>query len=477
MPSKRVLLLIVSVFALLGLVSACNSGSSAPAATGGEVQKVVETVVVKETVIVEKAAEEQIPEGATVIDFWHAFGGGRQALIQRMVDDYNYTHPGVYVKVENKGSYRDTLNAAILAAQQGNAPHVVQIFEIGSQLALDSGIFMPIEDAVVGSEFQPDDYIPAVANYYKINGKFNSLPWNSSNPILYYNKDIFRAAGLDPEKPPQTFEEMLDVCDTIVSSGAAKNCISWPLHGWFFEQWMANMGAELANNGNGRDARATEVYLDSDAAKTIVSWWKEMYDKGYYAYSGKLEDWDGADAIFVSGQAAMEITSTSDVVNRQNDAAENGFELGTSYLPYPASSERQGVVVGGASIWLTKDHPDNELQAAKDFMIWFTNTENAVRWHKATGYFPVRKSAVDVLKVENWFERNPAYRAAFDQLLETKETKATQGALIGAFPEVRTIIEQAVEKVLAGEATVDEALSAAKKDADKAIQDYNKSVE
>ncbi len=477
MPSKRVLLLIVSVFALLGLVSACNSGSSAPAATGGEVQKVVETVVVKETVIVEKAPEEKIPEGATVIDFWHAFGGGRKLLIERMVADYNYTHPGVYVRVENKGSYRDTLNAAILAAQQGNAPHVVQIFEIGSQLALDSGIFMPIQDVVKGPEFQPDDYIPAVANYYKINGKFNSLPWNSSNPILYYNKDIFRAAGLDPEKPPQTFEEMLDVCNTIVSSGAAKNCISWPLHGWFFEQWMANMGAELANNGNGRDARATEVYLDGDAAKTIVSWWKEMYDKGYYAYSGKLEDWDGADAIFVSGQAAMEITSTSDVVNRQRDAAENGFELGTSYLPYPASSERQGVVVGGASIWLTKDHPDNELQAAKDFMIWFTNTENAVRWHKATGYFPVRKSAVDVLEVENWFERNPAYRAAFDQLLQTKETKATQGALIGAFPEVRTIIEQAIEKVLAGEATVDEALSAAKKDADKAIQDYNKSVE
>lgn len=474
MPSKRILLVIVSVFALLGLVSACSGETAAPADDGA---KVVETVIVKETVIVEKSAEEQIPEGATVIDFWHAFGGGRKLLIERMVADYNYTHPGVYVRVENKGSYRDTLNAAILAAQQGNAPHVVQIFEIGSQLALDSGIFMPIEDVVQGPEFQPDDYIPAVANYYKINGKFNSLPWNSSNPILYYNKDIFRKAGLDPEKPPQTFEEMLSACDTIVSSGAAKNCISWPLHGWFFEQWMANMGAELANNGNGRDARATEVYLDSDAAKTILNWWKEMYDKGYYAYSGKLEDWDGADAIFVSGQAAMEITSTSDVVNRQNDAAENGFELGTSYLPYPASSERQGVIVGGASIWLTKDHPDNELQAAKDFMIWFTNTENAIRWHKATGYFPVRKSAVDVLEVENWFELNPAYKAAFDQLLETKETKATQGALIGAFPEVRTIIEQAVEKVLAGEATVDEALAAAQKDANKAVQDYNKSVE
>jgi sn-glycerol 3-phosphate transport system substrate-binding protein len=394
-----------------------------------------------------------------------------------MVEDFNYTHPGIFVRVENKGSYRDTLNAAILGAQQGDPPHLVQIFEIGSQLAIDSGIFVPIEDYVEGAEWQPDDYIEGVANYYNIGGKFNSMPWNSSNPILYYNKDIFRAAGLDPEQPPETFEEMLEVCEQIVSSGAAKNCITWPLHTWFFEQWMANMGAELADNGNGREARATEVLLTSDAAKTIVNWWKEMADKGYYAYSGKLEDWDGSDAIFVSGQAAMEITSTSDVVQRQNDAKANGFELGTSYLPYPASSERQGVVVGGASIWLTGGHPEEEMQAAKDFVLWFTNTENAIRWHKATGYFPIRKSAVDVLEIENWFELNPAYTAAFDQLLSTQPTRATQGALIGAFPEVRTIVEQAVEKVLAGQATVDEALEAAKVEADRAVEDYNKSVE
>lgn len=474
MKTQKWLALVTLIALLLPLVATC---APTPEPSEGEVVEVEVTRIVEVTAPAEAAPAEEIPEGATVIDFWHAFGGGRQLLIERMVADYNYTHPGTHVRVEFKGSYRDTLNAAILAAQQGNAPHLVQIFEIGSQLGIDSGIFVPIEDYVIGPEFQPDDYIEGVANYYKIGDKFNSMPWNSSNPILYYNKDMFRAAGLDPEQPPETFEEMLAACEAIVSSGTAKNCISWPLHAWFFEQWMANMGAELANNGNGRDARATEVYLTSDAAKTIVNWWKEMSDKGYYAYSGKLEDWDGSDAIFVSGQAAMEITSTSDVVQRQNDAVANGFELGTSYLPYPEDSERQGVVVGGASIWMTGDHPDEEMQAAKDFVIWFTNTENAIRWHKATGYFPIRKSAVDVLEVENWFELNPAYTKAFDQLLETKPSRATQGALIGAFPELRTIIEQAVEKVLAGTATVDEALEAAKVEGDKAIEDYNKSVE
>ncbi|HDL85740.1 MAG TPA: ABC transporter substrate-binding protein [Candidatus Acetothermia bacterium] len=418
------------------------------------------------------------------ITFWHAFGGARQQWVARRVADFNYTHPGIQVSVQFKGSYRDTLNAAILAAQQGDAPNVVQIFEIGTQLALDSGIFMPIQDLVIGPEFQPDDYISALTDYYKINGKFNSIPWNSSNPVLFYNKDIFRKAGLDPNKPPRTFEEMLADSKQIVESGAAKNAITWPLHSWFFEQWMANMGENLVNNGNGRDARATESLLTGDGAKTILTWWKEMADKGYWTYSGRVEDWDGSDAIFISGQAAMEITSTSDVTQRQNDAAANGFELGTSYLPYPAITVGgrkltgpEGVIVGGASLWITKDHPTAQLQAAKTFVLWFTNTENSIAWHKATGYFPIHKSAIDVLKVQNWFVLNPAYKAAFDQLLNTKPSRATQGALIGDFPQVRTIIEQAIEKVIAGKATVDAALTEAKALADKAIQEYNQSVE
>jgi len=128
-------------------------------------------------------------------------------------------------------------------------------------------------------------------------------------------------------------------------------------------------------------------------------------------------------------------------------------------------------------MWLADGNPPEEMQAAADFITWFTNTENAIRWHKATGYFPIRKSSVEVLKGENWFEQNPAYTAAFEQLLNTKPVRATQGAVIGAFPEVRTIIEQAVEKVLAGQASVDDALAEAKTQADKAIEEYNKSVE
>lgn len=410
------------------------------------------------------------------VTFWHAFGGGRTAFIQRAVEDFNYTHPGIEVKVEYKGSYRDTLNAAILAAKQGNAPHIVQIFEVGSQLALDSGIFVPIENYVPADlKFQLDDYIKPVANYYRIGGKFNSIPWNSSNPILYYNKDIFRKAGLDPENPPKTFNEVAQACQKIIATKAAPKCITWPLHSWFVEQWIAEQGALLANNENGRAARATDVYIDSEAMKRIMKWWKGLYDKGYYTYTGKPEDWDGANQLFVSKQAAMEITSTSDVTFMQNAAFENGFELGTGFLPVPDGVERNGTVVGGASLWLTKGHPQKEQEAALTFLLWFTNTENMVRWHKGTGYFPVLNTSVKVLEWQNWFKRNPAYRAAFDQLLQSKANRATQGALIGPFPEIRTIIENMVQEVFQGK-DIAKALAEADAKADQALARYNASV-
>ncbi len=410
------------------------------------------------------------------ITFWHAFGGGRTAFIQRMVDDFNYTHPGIEVKAEYKGSYRDTLNAAILAARQGNPPHIVQIFEVGSQLALDSGIFVPIEDFVPADlKFQLADYIKPVANYYRIKGKFNSIPWNSSNPILYYNKTIFKKAGLDPENPPKTFGEVMKACEKIAATKAAPKCITWPLHSWFVEQWVAEQGALLANNENGRAARATDVFIDSEAMKRIMKWWKAMYDKGYYAYTGKPEDWDGSNQIFVSQQAAMEITSTSDVTFMQNAAFENGFELGTGFLPIPDGVERNGTVVGGASLWLTKAHPKKEQEAALTFLLWFTNTENMVRWHKGTGYFPVLNTSVKVLDWQHWFTRNPAYKAAFDQLLASKANRATQGALIGPFPEIRTIIENAVQAIFQGK-PIDQVLKEADAQADKALREYNASV-
>jgi sn-glycerol 3-phosphate transport system substrate-binding protein len=420
-----------------------------------------------------------IAAAQTNIQFWYAFSDEkRSGWIQERITEFNkmladegkaYTITG-----ERKGDYPETQQAAILAARQGNPPHLVQLYEIGSQIALDSGIFMPVGEL---GEFDTSDYIAPVLNYYTIGGQVNSVPFNSSSPLVYVNKTLMDKAGI--MKAPETYGEMMAACDTAQAAGVLTEdvkCFGMSLNGWFFEQWMAEQGAPLVNNDNGRTARATETYLNSDAAKNIVNFMKDMNDKGYYTYTGKLEDWDGSEAAFTDGKVIFHIDSTSEVTYLSETLPTNGYELLTSKLPIADDAERNGVVIGGASVWFVKDHPQEELEVARDFILYMTNPENMVSWHKTTGYYPVRNSSVETLKSENWFTDHPAFSAAFDQLLATTPNTATAGALMGTFQDTRTIVEEAIQKVLNG-AEVDATLDEAKKLADAKLAEYNANFE
>ncbi len=410
-------------------------------------------------------------QAQTQLTFWHAFTDEpRSNWIADRAAEWSQQNPDFVMNVESKGSYPETLQAAILGARQGDTPNIVQVYEIGSQLALDANIFTPVGD--VEGDFDFSDYIEPVLNYYTIGGQVNSIPFNSSSPILYTNKTLMRQAGLDPEKPPQTYGEMMDACKTIAASDVSAKCFGVSLNGWFFEQWMAEQGADLLNEGNGRDGRATEVNYESDAFKNIANFFKQMNDAGYYTYTGKLEDWDGSDAIFTNQQAVFHITSTADLGNITAAAKESGFELGAGLLPIADDAERNGVVIGGASLWLVKDKPAEEQSAALDFVLYMTNTKNMVSWHKLTGYYPVRNSSVEALKKEGWFDEDPNYSVAFDQLLNTKVNQATAGALSGNMQEVRTITEETMQRIFQGGA-VDAELARAAKQAAARLAEYN----
>lgn len=410
----------------------------------------------------------------TEIEFWYAFSdANRSGWIQDRMSEFNAQLAAdgrPYVMVgERKGSYPETQQAAVLAARQGNPPHLVQLYEVGSQIAVDSGIFIPVGEL---GDFDTADYIAPVLNYYTIGGQVYSIPFNSSSPILYANKSLMDAAGV--AAVPTTFGEIEAACDAAAAAGVLTSdvkCFGVSLNGWFLEQWVAEQGAMLTNNDNGRSARATEVLLTSDAVKNVFNFFKTMNDKGYYTYTGKLEDWDGSDAIFTNGKVMFHITSTADLVNITNAIA-GGFDMVTGMLPIPDGTTRNGVVIGGASVWVVRDHPIEELLVARDFVLYMTNPENMVSWHKATGYYPVRVSSVDLLREEGWFKEFPNASTAFDQLLETIPNTATAGALMGTFQATRTIVEQAIQKVLAG-ASVDSALEEAKQLADAALAEYN----
>ena len=412
-----------------------------------------------------------VAQEKTQITFWHAMSGTRELLIQRMVDNFNLTHPGIEVVVEYKGSYRDTLNAAQAAAVAGNAPSVLHSFEVGTQQLLDMGIFALAQDVIdqYGVVIPWQDYLGPALNYYKIDGKQASFPWNSSNSILYYNKTLLDAAGVTMPREP-TFEDIVAISNAVVSSGVAEAGITWPMHSWFFEQWMAELGADLVNNDNGRSGYATEINLLDPAAITIMSWWKELYDKGLWVNPGR-ENWSQARQNFTTQRVAMMISSTSDVNLTENAAFEGGWEVGTAFMPVPLGFDRHGVVIGGGSLWLTKGHSDAEMKAAAEFVVYMSQVAQDVTWHQSTGYFALRLTSLQALDLEGWYELHPNYKTASDQLAESQIMTATQGALSGVFPEIRTFIEDAAEEVYGG-APVGEALAKAKALIDQALVDY-----
>lgn len=427
--------------------------------------------------LVAAAAQSDVIE----LTFVHIFGSdpdgdNRAAVIQDIIEDFTANNPNILVTaMSTSPDYQGLFNNALLAADQGNAPNIVQIEEGLTQAAIDSGYFVPVSD--VASEEQLaslDDVLPSIRNYYRLGDTVWSLPWNSSNPLLYYNKDMFIAAGLDPENPPQTFDEIMAACDAIMSSDIGVSaCINWPMVSWFAEQWVAMQGGLVLNNDNGRTARATEVLYNSPEMLAVATWWKELADNGYYTYSGTPNDYNGEGITFLSKQTAMTINSTAGLTLFMRFSQIQRFELGVTRLPMPSKDATNGLTVGGASVWLMADHSPEEIQAANDFIFFLTNTENIVRWHQATGYMPNRTSSIEQLTADGWFDENPFFKVAVDQLIESKDNLATAGGVMGPSAEVRSYLIEAFQSIVDADADPMEALEAAKSRADAELAEYN----
>ena len=411
---------------------------------------------------------------STTVQFWHTFGDElRFDWIQARADAYNKAHPGVEVVPVYKGISDETLQATVLAARQGQAPALVQVDGTSSQLALDSGIFQPVE-GVENVDFS--DYIEPVISYYTLGGKVNSIPFNSSSPVLYFNKDLMTQAGLDPAKPPQTFGEIMDTCAKFDAAKLGVKCVALTPYSWLFEQWMSEQNAQLLNHGNGREGRATASNVDSEAGRKIFQFYKDLQDKGYLTNTGKLSDTVGTNAIFSDQKALMTINSTAGLGNLLEAAQENGFEMGVGVFPVPEGSPRNGVSIGGASLWVAQGIPQPEAEAALDFALFLTNTKNMASWHRVTGYYPVRTSSVNLLRQQGWFKGNPLQVVAFNQLLNTEPDLANAGPLTGANIQMRAVIEQNIQKVLSGQ-DVAAVAKTANDQVDAALTEYNQNFQ
>ncbi|MFE5321125.1 ABC transporter substrate-binding protein [Paenibacillus sp. NPDC056579] len=453
--NKKTLPLAVLAATML-MTSACGG-----AATGGTATPAAAN---------DAAAPAKSGEPVKVV-WWHAMSGELGKAVDKLVADFNASQKDVVVEAIFQGTYDENLNKLKASLDSKSGPTMVQMYEIGSRFMIDTKAITPVQQFIDADKYDVSQLEENILNYYRHDGKLYSMPFNTSNPILYYNKTMFKAAGLDPEKPPATYEEMAEYAKKLTKDNAAGGSIA--IYAWLVEQFFANQGAELVNNGNGRTSMATESLLASDAGVKTLTWWKQMVDDKSMLNLGRKSD--DTKKAFLAGQIAMTLDSTAGLRGVVN-AAEGKFEVGTGFLPKPAGASDGGVIIGGASNYIMNNRSEAEQKGAWQFMKFLADPKQQAYWSVNTGYFPITKKAYDDQLVKDNMAKYPQFKTAVDQLHASKPSKATQGAVMGVFPEARQLTETAIEEVLNGKKAPKEALEGAAKEITTKIGQYNKTV-
>ena len=397
------------------------------------------------------------------LEFWHAMSGGRTAAVEKIVDGFNAEHDDINVTAQFTGSYAETLTQGISAVRSGNPPHIIQVYEVGTQTMLDSEAIVPVYEIAEG-KIDFGSVIQPILNYYSIDGNLYSMPFNSSTAMLYYNKDAFAEAGI--ETVPGTWADIEEMGLQIIDSGAANHGLSFGWPAWILEQMFAYHNRPYANNMNGREGRASEVYLNNDFGKMVLGSWTDMVEQDVIAYGGREYS---ANQDFLAGEVAMLIQSTSSLSSIMESA---DFEVGTTFLPRFEGYGIGNSVIGGASLWVMQGHSDEDYAAVVEFFKYLSSTDVTIQWHKDTGYFPATNAAVKTLMDNRWFSDNPNYLTAFLQVLSGVQSPAANGVLLGNFVEIRDIVDTAVEEAFTGVSSADEALDKADDQADSVLEDY-----
>lgn len=413
-------------------------------------------------------------DGPVDITFWHAMTAANEETLQALIDEFNASQEQINVNLVFQGNYSETLDKFITALRGGDIPEIVQIEDTASQLLVDSGRMVPAQACIDATGYDTSDHLERVLAFYSVGGTLWPMPFNVSNPVLYYNATAFEEAGLDPDDPPETLEELREYSQAIVDEGAARHGIALELQAWYVEQWFGKAGEEFVNNGNGRESRATEVVFNNDVGLEIFTWVKEMVDDGLAVSVGRNPS--GADHLLAIGSedAAMTI-GTSAALGSVYAVLESGqfpdVKVGVSRMPGIAGEG--GVLVGGASLWISGDAAPEEREAAWRLAEWLNEPEQQATWHAGTGYIPIRVSATELPAVRELWAERLSFRIAYDQLLEGVTNVASSGPVIGPYAEVREAVVVGIERMLLQGTSPEDALSQAEQESNDAIADYN----
>jgi sn-glycerol 3-phosphate transport system substrate-binding protein len=398
---------------------------------------------------------------ATDIMWWHAMSGELGKQVDKLAADFNASQSEYRIVPSYKGNYTETVTAAIFAFRSRSQPAIVQVNEIGTATMMAAkGAIYPVFELMRDEQepFTPAAYLPAVTGYYAdLNGNLLSFPFNASTPILYYNKNMFREAGLDPDVAPKTWPEVGAAAKKLRDHGAVCGfTTSWP--SWIHvENLSAFHNLPLATMTNGFGGLDAVLIFNNPTVVRHVAQLAEWQTGKVFDYSGRAQS---AEPRFQNGECGIFIGSSG---TRADIKANSKFDVGYGMMPYwpDVAGAPQNTIIGGATLWVLRDRPGAEYKGVAKFFAFLSKPEVQAAWHQNTGYLPITGAAYDLSRAQRFYEHAPGAAIGIEQIMLHPPTENSRGLRLGSFVLIRDVIEEEMEQALAGKKSAKAALGAA----------------
>ncbi len=415
-------------------------------------------------------------QAKTEIQWWHAMGGELGAKLEDIVKGFNESQDEYTVVPSYKGTYPETMTAAISAFRAKQHPAIVQVFEVGTGTMMTAkGAIKPVHQLMKdeGEAFDQNAFLPSVVGYYTdTQGNMLSMPFNSSTPILYYNKDVFKKAGLDPEQAPKTWADVEAYSKKIMESGAAKCGFTTGWVSWIQTENLSawhNQPIGTEQNGFG----GVTARLSVNGPVQVKHWdnLKKWADAGIFKYGGPTGG-DNAPPMFYSQECAMIMNSSASRAGVIANAKD--FELGFGMLPYydDVAGAPQNSIIGGATLWVLEGRSPEEYKGTAKFFSYLSSPEVQAKWHQDTGYLPITQAAYDLAKSQGYYDKTPGAETGLKQITLNAPTENSKGLRFGSYVQIRGVIDEEFEQLLAGSKNAQQALDAVVERGNKLLEEF-----
>jgi len=411
-------------------------------------------------------------QAQTEIQWWHSMTGANNDKVNDLAAKFNASQNAYKVVAVYKGSYPESMTAAIAAFRAGNPPHIVQVFEVGTATMMAAkGAIVPVAKVMADAKepFNPKAYLPAVAGYYTDSkGNMLSFPFNSSTVMFYVNKDSFQKAGLNPEKAPKTWKEFGAAAQKLKAAG--QECVyttGWP--SWMhIENFSAWHNVPIGTKQNGMAGFDTEYKINSPLHVRHVAMLGNWAKQGLFTYSGRRNE---AEARFASGECAM-LTSSAGAQGTIRRTAK--FPWSINFIPYhdDVKGAPQNSIIGGASLWIMGRKPAGDYKGVAKFLAFLSQPEIQMEWHTGTGYVPITLAAYELTRKSGYYDKNPGADMPVRQLTNKTPTANSKGLRFGNFVQGREVIEEEMEAVFAGKKDAKTALNDAVKRGNEILRKF-----